>query len=297
MSDFAKKWGEGYNKCIQPLQGKGSPRTKETISVAEDSAPLLKALIAIDKTDPMTKNAGKEREKLHKGLEKEVKGFKSAASKYKKLIAAAVKTTDKGDHKDAYRSLKTLGAHLDTVDAAIDHHLFTSSKQFEKDSMKARERVEKETDKAQKKGLSDVDVNKEADYAKQLRQLTQFSTQVKTVATKAKSAVQAIKADPTPKTYNDVMESGGRNYTQQFVNLIKLSKDAKCPPKVKELLKGLDGYRSGLSAYGDGNRRRIPLDTPEKDVLAYNKEFVQLLKATYPYAEKMQAYLKKHKLK
>lgn len=297
MSDYAKKWGDGYNKYIQPLQGKGSTRMPEQLEVVSSSGPLLKALIAIDKTDPTTKNPGKERDALYKGLEKEMKGYKSASTKYSKLIGVAIKATDKSTYKDAYRSLKSLEAHLKELDAALEHHLYTSSKQFDKDAKSARDRVTDETDKARAKGKSDAEIKVEVDYAKQLAQLSQFSTQVKTVAAKAKAAVQAIKSDPTPKTYNDVMDRGGRNYTQQFSNLIKLSKDAKCPPKVKEILKGLESHKAGLDAYGNGDRRKIELTATEKDVLAYNKDFVNLLKATYPYAEKMQAYLKKNKLK
>ena len=93
------------------------------------------------------------------------------------------------------------------------------------------------------------------------------------------------------------MNSGGRNYTQQVSNLIKLSKDSKCPPKVKEILKGLSKYKAALDAYGDGNRRRIPDDTSDKDVMIYLKNFAKLLKETYPYAEDMMTYLKKHKMK
>jgi len=297
MSDFAKKWGDGYNKHIQALQGKGSPRTGEVIDVVKGSAPLVKALVEIDGSDPTAKNPGKERDALYKAMEKGIKNFKGAAAKYGKLIDTAVKATGKGEYPEAYRSLKALKAHLDHTEASIEHHAATTSKEQIKAQDKASEKIAKETQKARDKGLSDKEVNQEVDYSKQLRQLIQFSTQVKTVATNAKAAVQAIKSDPTPATYNEVMDRGGRNYTQQFSNLIKLSKDSKCPPKVKELLKGLDRYSSGLDAYGNGNRRTIPTTTSREDVLAYNKEFVQLLKNTYPYAEAMQAYLKKHKLK
>ena len=127
MSDFAKKWGDEFNKCVQPLQGKGSPRTAETIEVAKGSAPLLKALIGVDKNDSSTLKAGKERETMHKALGQEVKSFKSEAAKYGKLIDAAVKKTSK-DEKDAYRALKKLRAHLDNVDAMIEHHWVSNSK-------------------------------------------------------------------------------------------------------------------------------------------------------------------------
>ena len=297
MSDFAKRWGDGYNKQVQPLQGKGSPRTAEVITVAKGSAPLLKALVAVDSTDPMKVNAGKEREKLNEALAKVVKAFKSESSKYGKLIDAAIKATSKGDYPDAFRALKSLKAHLEHIDAAIEHHLATSSKAAEKAQLAARDRVQKETDAARTKGKTDKEVNEDVDYAKQLVQFTQFATQSKTVATKAKAAIQAIKADPTPETYNDVMDKGGRNYTQLMSNLVKLSKDSKCPPKVKELLNGLDKYKAGLDAYGGGDRRKVPLTFTKDQVIAYTKEYVQVVKETYPYAEKLQAYLKKNKLK
>jgi len=267
------------------------------MSVAKDTAPLVKALVAIDKTDPTTKNPGKERDALHKGLEKEFKNFKAAAAKYGKTIDIALKNTDKGLHKDAYRAMKSMKAHLEHIEASVEHHLVTSSKEQMKAQEKMSDRIDKETKKARDKGLDDKAVNQEVDYSKQIKQLIQFSTQVKTVATNAKAAVQSIKSDPTPATYNAVMDKGGRNYTQQFSNLIKFSKDAKCPPKVKAILNGLDKHKSGLDAYGNGDRRKIALTSTKDDVMKYTKEFVQLLKDTYPYAEEMQAYLKKNKLK
>ena len=220
MSDFTKKWGDGFNKHVQPLQGKGSPHTPEVMSVAKDTAPLVKALVAIDKTDPTTKNPGKERDALHKGLEKEFKNFKAAAAKYGKTIDIALKNTDKGLHKDAYRAMKSMKAHLEHIEASVEHHLVTSSKEQMKAQEKMSDRIDKETKKARDKGLDDKAVNQEVDYSKQIKQLIQFSTQVKTVATNAKAAVQSIKSDPTPATYNAVMDKGGRNYTQQFSNLI-----------------------------------------------------------------------------
>lgn len=298
MSNFAKTWGDEYNKCCKPLQGKGAIRTVESRTVLEGTGPLLKTLVAIDKNDPIALKPGsKERAAMHKALEKELKNFKSEVSKYRKILDAGIKTTDKGDYKDAYRSMKQLRAHLDNVEAMVEHHCFTTSKEAQKAQDKSYERVQKETEAARKKGLSDKEVNEEVDYAKQLRSLGQFSTAVKSAATKAKSAVQAIKADPTPDTYNKAMSEGGRNYTQQISNLVKLSKDSKCPPKVKALLSGIDKYKSSLDAYGNGDRRSIPSTTSDKDVIKYTKEYVQLLKDTGPYAEKMVEFLKKNKLK
>jgi len=296
VSDYAKKWGDEYNKCIQPLQGKGSRRMPEQLEVVSGSAPLLKALIAIDKSDPSAMKAGKEREAVHKALEKEVKGYTAAAAKYGKLIDVAIKKTSKDD-KDAYRALKSLKAHLDMISAQIEHHMTTTSKANVKASDKSFERVEKETEKARKKGMSDQEIKEEVDYAKQLRSLVQFPTAVKAAYAKATAAVQTIKSDPTPATYNREMHAGGRNYTQQVGNLIKLSKDSKCPPKVKDLLKGLDAYKSQLDAYGNGARRSIPADTSEKDLMDYLKTFARLIKDTYPYAQDMQAYLKKNTMK
>jgi hypothetical protein len=296
MSDFAKKWGDEYNKCVQPLQGKGSKRMPEQLAVVSGSAPMLKSLVAIDKNDPSTMKAGKDREKVHKVLEKEFKTYNSAASKYSKVMDTAIKKTSKDD-KDAYRALKKLKTHLDYISAQVEHHMTTTSKANIKASEKSFEKVTKETEKARKKGMTDEEVKAEVDYAKQLRSLVQFPTAVKAAYTKAKSAVQTIKSDPTVATYNKQMEAGGRNYTQQVSNLIKLSKDSKCPKKVKAVLKGIEKYKSALDLYGNGARRRLDNSTSDKDVMTYLKNFATLLKETYPYAEDMMAYLKKHKLK
>lgn len=297
MSDFAKLWGDEYNKCSQPLQGKGSLRTVESRTVLEGTGPLLKCLVAIDKADPIPVRDPKEREKVHGVLVKELKSFKTEAAKYGKAIDAALKTTSKDTHKDAYRALKSLRAHLDVVVTKIEHHANVTSKDTQKALDKAGERTDKEYEAARKKGLSDEQVNEEVDYAKQLKSLVQFSTAAKSAVARAKAAVQAIKSDPTPATYNQEMDTGGRNYTQQISNLVKLSKDSKCPPKVKALLNGIDGYKNELDAYGNGAKRRVADTATPADINKLLKEYVQLVKDTYPYAESLMDYLKKHKLK
>ena len=296
MSDFAKQWGDEYNKCSIPLQGKGSKRMPEQLAVVSGSAPLLKGLIGVDKNDPTQVRGDKEKAATHKALVKEAKGYSSAASKYKKLIDVAIKATSK-DEKDAYRALKKLAAHLDFISAKVEHHVVGLSKENAKALAKAGDRVEKETKAARDKGLSDKEVNAEVDYAKQLKSLSQFPTAMGQAYNKAKSAVQSIKSDPTPATYNTEMFSGGRNYTQQVSNLIKLSKDSKCPPKVKALLKGVEKYKNGLDAYGNGERRSIAADATEKEVLTYLKTFAKLVKETYPYEDEMIKFLKKNKIK
>lgn len=297
MSDFAKMWGDEYNKCSQPLQGKGSIRTVESRTVLEGTGPLLKCLVAIDKADPTSVRDPKERAKVHAVLVKELKSLKAEAAKYGKAIDAALKTTSKDEYKDAYRAMKSLRAHLDFVVAKIEHHANTTDKDTQKAIDKAGERVEKETEAARKKGLDDDQVKDEVDYAKQLKSLAQISTGAKVAVARAKAAVQAIKSDPTPTTYNHEMDTGGRNYTQQISNLVKLSKDSKCPPKVKAILNGIDKYKSELDSYGNGAKRSVALNATSAEITKNLKEYVQLVKDTYPYAESLIEYLKKHKLK
>ncbi len=296
MPNFMKLWMDDYNKCCIPLQGKGAKKLPEHLAVVRGNLGVDAALKKVDANDPFSKNAGKERDAIHKVLEKEVKGYEAEAAKYKKLIDAALKVTAKTE-KDAYRALKKLAAHLDLITAQIVHHMTTYSKESTKATAKADARVEKETKAAQKKGLSDDDVKKEVDYAKQLKSLSQFPTAVVTAYAKAKVTVQNIKSDPTPATYNKEMEAGGRNYTQQLGNLIKLSKDSKCPPDLKVILKGIDAYKGAVDAYGNGPRRKIADDTSEKNVLDFLKGFARLVKESYPFATEMKEYLKNHKLK
>ncbi|MCF6285815.1 MAG: hypothetical protein L3K26_11545 [Candidatus Hydrogenedentes bacterium] len=274
MSDFAKKWSQEYDKNFQSLKGKDSPKGAEIDAVTKSAAPLLKALTAIDKIDPAKKSAGKEREKACAELEKEAKNFTTAAAKFSKAIDEAVKKTSKTASKGAYRALKSLRAQLNDLNARMEQHLSDAAK----------------TGNA-------GDAKKGGDDAKPLKALGQFSTAVKTAATKVKVGVQTIKSTPTPATYNEVMKEAGKKYTKLFTDLLKLSKDSKCPAEVKTLLKGLDKHSADLAAYGGGNKSTAPKAASEKEVLALLKSFVKVLKETYAYAEKVQEYLKKNKTK
>lgn len=295
MSNFLKEWGGEYNTCIVPLQGKNS-KLAEHAAVVKGTLPLEKSLATIDKLDPSTMKAGSDRDSTCKALEKELKVYNGEVAKYKKVITAALAVTPKTS-KEAYRALKKLDAHLAAVTAKVAHLAASESAEGKKKGEKAGERVEKETAAGRKKGMTDDELKKATDYAKQLKSLSQFPTAVETAYTKAKMTVQVIKSDPTVATYNKEMDAGGRNYTQQVGNLIKLSKDSKCPSDVQKLLKGIEKFKGGLDAYGNGDRRKLPDKTSSQDVLTYLKGFAKLVKETYPYAESMKAYLKKHALK
>ena len=197
---------------------------------------------------------------------------------------------------DAYRELKVMRKQLDLITRKVDNRISISSKEYAKAQDKIGAAIDKETNKLRDQGLDDMQVREETNFLKQQRMMVGWDKMTKAAIAKAVAAVQKIKADSTPACYNDVMRDGGRDLSQQFVNLIKLVQDRKCPQEIKDLMDGLPGFRPTLTEFGDGAKRQIAGTATKQEVIAQIKEFSELTKAMRTYFTKMEKYLKKHKL-
>jgi hypothetical protein len=292
---FADDWGKVYNKSILAFTGRKKVAVRELEDVVKGTSPLVKSLVVLDQNDPST-GSEKEKSAKHKAFVAEQKNFVKAAEKYGAILDGALKKTDKDMWPEAHQELKVLRKELDALTSKVDARATATSKEYTQAQQKVGAAITKTTEKLRAKGLDDMEIREETNYLKQQRMLVSWPKLTKAAITRAVSAVQKVKADSSAATYNAAMLDGGRDLSQQFVNLIKLVQDKKCPQEVKDLMDGLPGFRPTLTEFGDGAKRQIDGAATKNQVTAQIKEFADLTKAMVPYYDKMEKYLKKHKL-
>jgi hypothetical protein len=292
---FADDWGNVYNKSILEFTGRKKVAVRELDGVRDGATDLVKSLATLDANDP-TQGSPQEKPKRLKAFAAEQKNLTKAAAKYGAILDVAIKKTDKNIWPDAYRELKVMRKKLDAITSKVESRLVICSKEYIAEQKKIGEKIAKTTEKERAKGATDDEVGEATNFLKQQRMMIGWTKLTKAALAKAVATAQAIKADPTAQTYNTEMWSGGRDMTQQMVNLIKLVQDPKCPKEVVKLMDGLPPHRNHLAEFGDGAKRKIDVNTPKNQVEALNKEFSQLVKAMVPYFDKMSKYLTKHKI-
>ena len=292
---FAEDWGTVYNKSILAFTGRKKVAVRELEDVVKGTSPLVKSLIVLDQNDPSVGEKAEQAKKL-KAFVTEQKNLAKAAAKYGATLDEALKKTDKDIHPEANRELKVLRKQLDLITSKVESKIASSSKEYAKAQEKAGAAIEKETAKLRAKGVGDMQIRVETNYLKQQRMLVEWPKMTKAALARAAATVQKIKADPTPTVYNAEMRAGGRDMTQQMVNLIKLVTDPKCPAALTQLMNGLAGYRAALTEFGDGDKRQISTTATKGEIVSQIKDFADITKAMVPYYDKMVKYLAKNKL-
>jgi hypothetical protein len=292
---FADNWGTVYNRSIQPFTRPIRGLIPAVEEVVKGTLPLVSSLAALDQTDPQ--NApDDEKADRYKAFVAGQKPLEKAAARYGGLLDQAIRATDKDVHADVYRQLKVLRKHLDVVVAQVGAHAVRHSKEYTKATNKIMAEINQTREGLRDQGFDDNEIDAELNYLRQKFAAANWPAATKKTLALAAVAVQKIKSNPTPQTYNDEMDHGGRDLTQQMSNTIKLIQDAKCPERLKRELRGLSDYRDVLAQFGNGAKRHVPEDAPNEDVLALVREFSDLIKDMIPYYDKMVKYLAKHKL-
>jgi hypothetical protein len=294
MSEIADSWGKVFNKSILAFTGRNKVAVRELEDVVKGTLGITKSMAALDQTNPAEGKLDEQNRRL-KDFVAEQKTLIKEAAKYAAVLDKAIKATDKDIHPVAYRELKVLRAHLDWVLASVESKAATYSKAYTKAIEKTTEAIDKLESKMRREGAGDDEVKIGTNFLKQQKLLASFPTVGKAAFAKAATAVQAIKADPTPATYNASMLSGGRDLSQQMGNVIKLIAEDQCPQKLVAEMRGLSNYRALLAEYGDGAKRSIDLNATKEEILLRLKEFSGMVKDLLPYYEKMVKYLAKHK--
>jgi hypothetical protein len=299
MTDFTKEWGDVFNKA-ETIFHRDITATKKTNKpvgelLAEELEPirkpvaLLTALIAIDK---ISLNAGNAKEiaalpdniKLYKVALAKLQG---EATKLEKTLVAAQKLQPSMKDKnglvvptpiktflpDSYRQFKLVQTEMNAIVARAENALKGALNQAEATKInEAKEKAKAKTeDEAERKAITE-----EANM-KQL--VLALSSSFKSSMAKGAAVIQRIKASPDVATYNKEMNNGGRDISQNLVNIGKLQANSKM--KDSPLAKKLPApgrLATDITPFANGNKRNLdPAATPQ-DVKAHLVEFTKLYK-------------------
>ncbi|HEY1066902.1 MAG TPA: hypothetical protein VGE52_12355, partial [Pirellulales bacterium] len=95
---------------------------------------------------------------------------------------------------------------------------------------------------------------------------------VKKAVTNAEAAVQSIKADPTPETYNKHFEKSKGEVARKITTALKAIMDSGAKWDVQT-------HITSLNDFATGDKMGLKLNTAKEEVLAQLKEFTTKLKA------------------
>ena len=285
---FHDEWGAVFNKSINAFTGRNKVQTQrggtELEDVVKGTNALMGSLKTLDGLNPAIVPEPKAKAATLKLFSKEMTGpFAGAAKKYNGVLDAAIKVTDKIVHPQAYRELKVLKTQLALMVAKVDSVYTTNAKDNLKALAKADEALKKETEAARGKGMSDDQVKDHVYLLKAKKLLLQYVPVANSAFAKAAAAVQKIKADPTPATYNRVMDDGGRDLSTQINNLYKITSDKNAADwALVKALPDLKPYSVKLSQFGSGEKRTVDNFVDADNILLLLKEFSALIKSLVP---------------
>ena len=282
---FKQDWETAYNKSIVSFTGRnkvgGTTERSALEDVVKETTGLVGSMGKLDESNPGT---SRDPQAAVKVFGKELTGtFAKEKAKYDKFLDVAIKLIDKATWPQPYRDLKVLKTQLGLIAAKAEGAYESYSKETTKAKEKADTAIDKKKEELRKKGMDDNSINDETYLLKAKKLLLIFIPATKTAFAKAAAAVQQIKANPTPATYNTMMNAGGRDLSQQFLNLIKIVNDpnAKDWSLVKNM-PDLSPFRGDLAAFGNGDKRTVANDASSQDVLNLTKEFSQMMKGLIP---------------
>lgn len=301
LTKYAKEWGDVYNKAetifhrdinaVKKTDKKMGDFLAEELEPIRKPVGLLGALIAVDKVD-LAKGSAKELA----ALPGNIKLFKAAmvkldaeVKKLDKVLVAAQKLQPTMKDKnglltpnrikdwlpDSYRQLKMLETELNAIFARAQMTLAGAVNDAEVTKINA----------AKDKATGKVDVNDEAsrkaieEEANMKKLVLQFGVNFKSSMAKGAAVIQRIKASPDAATYNKEMNNGGRDISQNLVNIVKL----KANPKMKSstLAKKLPDpgqLAKDITPFANGDKRNVDQNATPDQVKALLVEFTKLYK-------------------
>ncbi len=300
---FAKSWGDTYNKAnvVFSKDINTANKTDKAVGGAlklmlEDANRPTGFIVALDALDKQDLFAGTP--KAQAELPGKIKLFKAALEKvdaekkkYLKVLDEALKLKptikDKNGYKlptpikdaypDTYRQLKIMQAEVEAIFQRAGN-LLTDALNHEK-VMKIQAEKNKAMDKAPKDESGNAAIKAASAEAVLKTALLKFAPGFKSSMAKGAVVIQKIKASPDVATYNTEMNNGGRDISQNLLNLGKIKADAKF--KSTALAKKLPDpgqMAKDIVPFAHGDKRNLPLNATEKDVKAALAEFTTLYK-------------------
>ncbi len=300
---FAKSWGDTYNKANVAFskdintanktdKGQGGA-LKQMLDDANKPFGLITALDVLDKQDLF---AGSD--KAAAELPAKIKLYKAALDKveaekkkYAKVLDEAIKLKPtikdknglnlpmplKDAYPDTYRQLKIMQAEVEAIFQRASNQLVDALNKQKLDKIQAEKN--KAMDKAPKDESGNAAVKAASDEAVLKIALLKFAPSFKSAMAKGAGVIQKIKASPNVATYNTEMNNGGRDISQNLLNLGKIKADAKF--KSTALAKKLADpgqMARDIIPFANGAKRSLPLTASEKDVKDALAEFTTLYK-------------------
>lgn len=283
LTTFANEWGTTYNKAnvvfskdinTSNKTDKNTAATlKNVLSDINTPSGWVNALVAIDKIDMA---GGSDKEKA--ALPGQIKLFKVAMAKLdgekKKYLKAfegvlkakpsmkdktnnmVVPTAIKDAFPDTYRQLKIMQADVDAIYARANNVLEGAINSEKRDKIEAEKNKAKDKTAPGEAGNAAIKLIQDEAAMKNL--LLAFSPSFKSAMAKGAVVIQKIKASPDVATYNVQMNDGGRDISQNLVNLGKLKANAKF--KSTTLAKKLPDpaqLARDIVPFANGNLRRL----------------------------------------
>lgn len=300
---FSKEWIDIYNKANvafskdintanKVVKGRGNT-LKELLEDVNNASGLSNALSLLDKTDLF---AGNDRAAAE--LPTKIKVFKAALEKVetekKKFIKATEQTLKlkvtvkdkngydlptplKDAYPDTYRHIKIMGTEVEAIFQRASN-LLADALNHEK-IIKIQAEKTKAMDKAPKGEEGNDAIKAISTEAVLKTALLKFAPSFKSAMAKGAVVIQKIKASPDVNTYNEHMNDGGRDISQNLLNLGKIKADSKF--KSTALAKKLPDpgqMATDIVPFANGNKRRLPLNATEQDVKNALAEFTALYK-------------------
>lgn len=300
---FTKDWTDVYNKANVAFskdintankaeRGQGNA-LKLMLEDVNSASGLTVALGLLDKTDLFAGN-----DKAAAELPGKIKVFKAALEKvdgekkkYLKLIEQALKlkptikdkngynlpTALKDAYPDTYRHLKIMGAEVEAIYQRASN-LLADALNHEKVA-KIQAEKNKAMDKAPKGEEGNAAVKAISNEAVLKTALLKFAPSFKSAMAKGAGVIQKIKASPNVATYNAEMNNGGRDISQNLLNLGKIKADPKF--KGTALAKKLPDpgqMARDIIPFANGDKRNLPLTATEQDVKQALAAFTALYK-------------------
>lgn len=303
LTTFVNDWGSTYNKANVVFSKDINTSNKSDKNVgsqlklmledANKPSGVLATLAAIDKIDLASGSA-----KDLAALPGQIKLFKatlakleSETKKYVKVIDDTLKVKitmkDKNGYNlpaplkdafpDTYRQLKVMQTDVQAIYARASNALEAAV------NTEKRDKIEAEKNKAKAKvpdgEAGNAALKQISEEAAMKNLLLAFAPGFKSSMAKGAVVIQKIKASPEVATYNEHMNNGGRDISQNLVNLGKL----KANPKFKgtALAKKLvdpGQMAKDILPFANGDLRHLPLTATPKEVVTALASFTALYK-------------------
>ena len=282
FADLTKSWEDHYNTAgkdffldIQRLGKKNAddgrnfgtlldPPRKNTVALVAAFARLNKLADPASLKDDQKKPAIAAMAKDVKALSAEVKKYVPVLDK-----ATVGEFILRGDNKkskikdlapNSYRQLKILKTELLSIEARI----VNTFKNFEtaKQSQKIADKQNAGMDKARDKGDEDK-AKRIEDEARLKKLLLTLAAEYNSGMAKGAAIIQKLKQTPTLANYNTLMNGGGRDISQNVVNIGKMKANAAMKREAGEIAAGAGRTRRRAHTlrqwrFAQAARHRVP---------------------------------------